>query len=221
MEATMRQVRRREVERLRSTVEPDPTFRRLVGELAWRRLRPAIRDRFSWKPMPGGAIRYQGVMAVVRCSLVGAVIARLCRLIGTPLAPYGGDDVPATVTLRAADRGGIVWERLYHFAGRPAIRCLSVKRASAEEGLLECVGGGIGMWLSLAESGGALHFRSTGYFWRRGPWRLAIPSWFTPGVLHVVHADLGGGRFRFRILVRHPLFGETFFQDGIFAAERS
>jgi hypothetical protein len=38
--------------------------------------------------------------------------------------------------------------------------------------------------------------------------------------MHVVHADLGGGWFRFQIAVHHKLLGETFFQDGIFAAER-
>jgi hypothetical protein len=193
-----------------------------LGALAWRRLPPAVRERFAWKPVQGAAIRYRGVMAVVRCSAVGALMAQLCRVIGTPLAPYCGRDVPVTVTLRRDDEsGGIVWERLYRFAGRAAVRCVSVKRVSAGEGLLECVGGGVGMWLRLSERRGELHFRSIGYFWRRGRFRLALPSWLSPGELHVVHADLGAGRFRFCIAVRHRLFGETFFQDGVFAAERS
>src|SRR5579864_5556332 len=111
-----------EVERFTAGLEPDPSFRELLGELAWRRLPPAVRERFSWKPVRGGEIRYRGVMSVVRRSPAGALLAQLCRLIGTPLAPYGGRNVPVTVVLRADQRkGGIVWERFYWFAGRPLL----------------------------------------------------------------------------------------------------
>jgi hypothetical protein len=99
--------------------------------------------------------------------------------------------------------------------------CVSVKKATGADGLIECVGGGIGMWLRLSERAGALNFRSTGYFWSLGGWRLVLPDWLTPGVLTVVHSDEGQGRFRFAISVVHPLFGETFFQDGVFEHQRS
>jgi hypothetical protein len=216
----MRRDRHVEVEPFSAGLEPDPSFRAVLGELAWRRLPPAVRERFAWKPAAGTELRYRGVMSVVRRSRAGALMAQFCRLIGTPLAPYGGQNVPVTVVLRADPRtGGIVWERFYRFAGRPLVRCASVKRVSGREGVLECVGGGVGMWLALSERQGELHFRSTGYFWECGWFRLRLPSWLTPGALHVVHADLGCGRFRFRITVHHRLLGETFFQDGVFAAE--
>jgi hypothetical protein len=197
----------------------DQSFRRILGELAWRRLAPAVRRRFAVKPAPGGSIRYVGAMEEVRCSAVGAIVARLCRLIGTPLAPYRGAHVPTTVELRLDDDGeGIVWERTYRFAGRAPVRCVSIKKATAD-GLLECVGRGIAMRLALSEQDGALHFRSIGYVWRWRRLALRLPLWLTPGDMHVVHRDLGGGRFRFSIDVRHPLFGETFHQDGVFTRE--
>ena len=200
---------------------PDTSFRNLLGELAWRRLPPAVRERFAWKPAPGAAIRYVGVMTVVRASAAGWLVAQACRLVGTPLAPHRGSDVPVTVTLRLdGDSHGIVWERLYRFAGRAPVRCVSVKKATGE-GLIECVGAGVGMWLRLSERDGELHFRSTGFFWRRGRLCFGLPRWLWPGEMHVVHADLGGGWFRFRIAVRQGLLGEILFQDGIFAAERS
>lgn len=197
----------------------DGSFRALLGELAWRRLPRAVQERFSWKPAPGAQIRYAGVMTVVRSSVAGWLLAQACRLIGTPLAPYRGGDVPVTVTLSLDEEGGIVWDRLYRFPGHAPVCCRSVKKATAE-GLIECVGAGIGMWLKLSEHKGELHFRSTRYFWRRGQRSLALPRWLSPGEMHVVHADLGGGWFRFRIAVTHPLLGETLFQDGIFAEER-
>jgi hypothetical protein len=101
------------------------------------------------------------------------------------------------------------------------VACVSVKKATDAEGLIECVGGGMGMWLRLSERAGALHFRSTGYFCALRRWRLALPDWLTPGALTVVHRDEGGGRFRFVISVVHPLLGETFFQDGVFSSQRS
>lgn len=197
---------------------PDPSFRALLGELAWRRLPAAVRERFAWKPAPGHAIVYRGTMLEVRASRIGALTARLCRLVGTPLAPYRGADVPVTVRLSLAGDGhGIVWERLYRFPGRAPVRCASVKQATPD-GLVECVGRGVGMRLALSERNGELHFRSTGFFWRWRRWHIALPAFLAPGEMHVVHADLGGGWFRFRISVRHPLFGQTLYQDGIFAA---
>lgn len=205
-----------------SDLEPDPSFRRLLGELAWRRLAPAVRERFRWKPASGAQIHYVGEMLVVRSSRLGWVMAQLCRLIGTPLAPHRGIHVPVRVSLSLdRDGAGVVWRRLYRFPGRRAVTCVSVKKATDAEGLIECVGGGIGMWLRLSERAGALNFRSTGYFWALGRRRLPLPDWLTPGALTVVHSDEGQGRFRFAISVVHPLFGETFFQDGVFQAERS
>src|SRR5215470_19052165 len=91
-------------------LQPDPSFERLLGELAWRRLAPAVRERFRWKPAPGAELRYAGEMAVVRSSRLGWLMAQLCRLIGTPLAPHRGARVPVTVTLSLDSAGkGIVW----------------------------------------------------------------------------------------------------------------
>lgn len=201
---------------------PDLGFRRLLGEVQWRRLAAPIRERFGWKPAPGTEIRYVGAMAEVRSSAIGWLMAQACRLVGTPIAPYRGRDVPVTVTLRLdRDHAGIVWERLYHFPRGRDVCCRSTKVERAGEGLVECVGAGVGMWLRISERKGALHFESTGYFWQRGGWRLSLPMLLTPGALHVLHSDEGDGRFRFCIQVIHPLFGETFFQDGIFQSARS
>jgi hypothetical protein len=204
-----------------ATLLPDPSFERLLGPLAWRRLPETVRQRFRWKPAPGTELRYLGEMAEVRCSALGRWLARACRVIGTPLAPHGGRAVPVTVTLRLAqDGGGIVWERRYDFPGRRPVLCRSVKRVT-DAGLVEGVGGGIGMRLRLSERNAALCFESTGYFWHCGPLRVRLPDWLTPGALAVAHIDEGQGRFRFVITVVHPVFGETFHQEGIFHAERS
>jgi hypothetical protein len=196
----------------------DPTFRRLLGAAAWRRLAPAIRLRFSAKPSHRTPLRYDGHMLEVRCSRAGWLLAQACRLIGTPFAPFQGRDVPTEVEVYPENGGeGLVWRRRYRFPGRTAT-VYSVKRPDAREGLLECVGAGFGMTLAVFERDGALHFLSRRYFWQLGRWRLTLPGLLTPGTTHVVHTDHGDGSFSFTMAVRHPWLGETFFQDGRFRA---
>src|SRR5262249_18721687 len=147
----------------------------------WRRLAPPIRVRFAHAP-GGRAVRYRGVMHEVAGSRLGFALAQLCRLIGTPFAPWPGTDVETAIVLRdAPGRRGVVWEREYRYPGRAPALVRSTKRLARDGRLLECVGGGFGMRLAVYEAGGALNFRSTGYFWQLGGWQLPLPDLLTPG----------------------------------------
>jgi hypothetical protein len=102
----------------------------------------------------------------------------------------------------------------------------SVKALDADGTLVERLGFGLRMRLTLAARGGALCFDSVGYYlecagiaWGRrryGAWRISLPSWFLPGRTCVAHDDLGGGLFRFTMTIRHELLGELFHHDGVF-----
>jgi len=201
-------------------IEPAvPEFERLVGAEGWRRLAGDIRSRFSEKPAPGRPIRYVGTMHAVRCSWAGLLLAQVCRLIGTPFAPYRGSDVPVAISLRHSDHAdSVIWDREYHYPGRAPVLVRSIK-VSTPQGLLECVGCGFGMQLAVFEENRELHFLSRRYFWRIGDWTLWLPQLLTPGTAHVIHADLGDGRFRFSMSIRHRLLGTVFYQDGVFARE--
>jgi len=195
----------------------DLDFARLVGAPGWARLPVAVRRRFAVYPRVGAAITYRGVMHTVSASRLGLILAQLCRLIGTPLAPWRGADVPTEIVLRAAPTvRGITWERTYRYADRPAVLVRSTKRIGRDHGLLEVVGGGFGMRLAVYEHQAALHFRSQRYFWQIGPWQIPLPDLLTPGVAHVVHTDLGAGRFRFAMTFTHALLGVLFEQVGTF-----
>jgi hypothetical protein len=176
--------------------------------------------RFSVKPSPDAAIVYCGTMAVHR-TLLGWIFAQASRMFGRPIVANGGENVPVDVSLRSLRDGGVLWTRLYHFAEREPIAAASIKRFSACDGLIEYSTRGLGMRLSVTEEGGSLHFRSVGHFVEFGRVRLPLPNGMTPGDLHVEHRDEGGGRFRFRLTVRHPIFGLTFLQDGIFQEKES
>jgi hypothetical protein len=194
-------------------------FARLVGREGWARLPEAIRRRFVQHPSAGVPLLYEGTMHAVACSWLGFLLAQFCRLIGTPVAPWPGRDVPVTIALTAdAASGGIAWERLYRYRGHGPLLVRSVKQLAADGRLLECVGGGFGMRLAVFEAAGALNFRSLSYFWRGLGLTLTLPALLSPGIAHVVHQELGRGRFRFVMTIRHALFGTLFHQDGIFHA---
>jgi len=189
-------------------------FRRLLGREAWNQLPAAVRHRFG-AHAAGVTTVYDGRM-VVEASPFGWLVAQVCRLIGTPLAPWTGTDVPTSVDVHLDPRGGLVWARTYRFAGRAPILVSSTKLMDADGTLLEVVRGGLGMALSVTVEDGALHFRSRHYFAGVGAWRIGIPDLLTPGRAHVVHRDLGGGTFRFTLAFDHPWFGRTLYQDGVF-----
>jgi len=207
----------RSVARRSNTIATDPTFRRLLGEAAWQRLNPNVRARFAVKPGIGQVFVFTGVMDEVRRSRFGWLLGQVCRLIGSPVTPRQGRDVPTAVHIYRSSHGdGIVWERRYDFSDGAPVVVSSTKRPDLPDGLLECANRGFAMRLQLFERDGAMHFASTGYCLELGRWRLPIPGLLTPGTAHVIHSDVGDGRFRFTMSFRHPWFGETYYQQGLF-----
>ncbi len=190
-------------------------MRAALGEAGWLRLPPQVRARFA---DAAGRADYRGSFQTVRASHAGRLLAQLCRLLGTPVAPWTGTGVAASVHVRPDARGGIVWERLYHFPHRPVCRIVSTKCAGDDGELIERLPCGLRMSLRVYESGGGLHFLSTGYHLRLGPLRLPIPRLLPPGTTHVEHHDEGQGWFRFTMTVSHALLGEVFYQSGRFRA---
>jgi hypothetical protein len=125
--------------------------------------------------------------------------------------------VPIDVFVHGADsRGGTVWQRIYHFPDGRRVTARTTKRMEAGPRMLEYFGLGFGMELDVYEHDAALHFRSTSFYVDVPSRRLRLPLIFSPGVLLVEHIDEGGGDFRFRMTVDHPVFGRVFFQDGVF-----
>jgi len=73
----------------------DPVYRDILGESGWARLKPEIQRRFSVRPTVDQCVRYTGVMKQVELSFMGWLFAQACRLIGSPLVPWRGKNVPA------------------------------------------------------------------------------------------------------------------------------
>jgi len=192
----------------------------IIGDGAWRRLPPAVRERFGEH---AGAVDYVGTFDVVRASRLGRALAFFCRIIGTPVVARTGIDVPAVVHV-GPEAAGITWNREYRWPGRAPCFVRSTKVVDADGGLVERLPARLCMPLHVCERNGALHFVSRGYYLDLGRapsgrrMKLPLPRWLSPGVTHVEHVDESGGWFRFTMTVTHPFFGELFYQTGRFRA---
>ena len=185
----------------------------LVRPAEWQSLSPAIRRRFA----AGHAdVSYAGNMEL-RTSVIGRVFSLAARLLGSPLAASRKQAVAATVNVGHDGAGGVVWERVLGANGSAdGQQVRSTKRLGPGGGLEECTAGGLSMHLDVSVEDGALVFTSRGYFLLIGSLRLPVPAWLTPGTCRVEHRDVGPGQFRFTLDMRHPLWGHTFHQTGVF-----
>lgn len=195
-------------------LKPENIIKSQLGA-AWARLRPGIQARFGQEPHAGACFVYRGDMQIIRRSRAGWLFAQLTRIIGNPLTPYAGTHVPVEVRLFPKG-GGICWEREYRYPNRAPVTVSSVKRESARGEMMEVVGGGFGMKLTISVRDGQLYFHSYRYFCTLLGFCVPLPHLLTPGRTEVAHLDHGDGSFTFRLCIVHPYLGETFFQEGLF-----
>ena len=115
-------------------------IRRLIGDPQWFSLSAAVRARFA---SHAASAEYQGTFDEIRASFAGKLLATFCRLLGTPVAPFTGTNVAATVNVFAAPDGGTAWQRIYRFPGREPCVVESIKRLSREGTLVEALPAGM------------------------------------------------------------------------------
>ena len=136
-------------------------FRALLGEAAWQRLVPAVRERFSNDHSRSVTTVYTGQMNEISCNAPGWFLAQACRLLGTPLTSYSGRNIPTSVHVYDDENNkGTVWERRYRFPGIKPLQIRSSKCLDRDKSLLESVDGGVRMRLHVYEKDGQLIFVS-------------------------------------------------------------
>ncbi|MEA2930059.1 MAG: hypothetical protein QOG38_2487 [Hyphomicrobiales bacterium] len=200
----------------------DLRFRALMSETDWLALPLSIRRRFSKRLAGGKTVVYVGETLTNDMSRAGWLLAQAARLIGGPLPLVRDAHAPSVVTVTedVATRGQH-WTRLYaRSRGFPQV-VHSSKRFAGPTGLEEYVGRGVGMALTIHVETGALVFRAAHYFLQLGRFRLRLPRWASPGSLSVTHAELGDGRFLFRLDITHPRLGRLICQTAAFQEAQS
>ena len=118
--------------RVRRADAEAPTYRSLLGDVAWQRLDPAIRARFGDDCSKRS---FYGLMGTVRLSPAGRVLAVLARLFGTSLCPRTGGDL---VTMIDVEGDASSAKRLRAFVAAAADE-IQASRGMARLVLLEFV----------------------------------------------------------------------------------
>jgi hypothetical protein len=192
-------------------------FKKILGS-EWTRLHPDIQRRFDKNPAPGKPLLYDGSLNELRASRFGKLLGYLTRpLIQGALIPYDAVDVPVDIQVYSKpDCPHIFKQRIYSLPGRKPVRFTSYMAESEQGEVLEYVGMGLGMKLTLCVQDGNLHFTSDGYFWDVLGWRIPLPGFLTPGKTYLCHRNNAPNQFDIRIEIRHPLFGLAFVQAGVF-----
>ncbi|MEM1236637.1 MAG: DUF4166 domain-containing protein [Pseudomonadota bacterium] len=196
----------------------DDRFRRLLGAEAWERLPAPIRRRFSKRLAGGASLVYQGQVAEMKMNAAGRLLAFVLRAIGAPL-PFDRTSVGRSAVVSVTEdeaSGGQFWVRQYGRASGFPQMVSSSKRFGGPTGLEEYIGYGIGIALRLEANDEALYFISDSYFLKLGRFRLPLPRWVAPGHLVIGHEEIGGGRFRFTLDLRHRVLGQVIRQDAVF-----
>ncbi len=189
-------------------------FKAYLGS-EWESIHPNIQKRFSQDPTPDYPICYNGTMTLVRCSLLGKLLAHSVQWTGA-LQPYSGKNVPVIIKVSAKSGiEGVFKERIYQFAGKKPFRFNSHMMMKHGK-LLEFVGGGFGMQIHIEVKDGNLHFSDKGYFIKLGPVRIPLPYLLSPGDTYLLHQNEGENTFKIIIRIHHRLFGEMYYQEGVF-----
>ena len=193
-------------------------FKKILGP-DWARLHPDIQTRFDRNPLPGKPLTYRGELSELTCSRIGRVLGYLTMpLIKGALMPFNDAHFPVDIEVYSKDNcASIFKQRTYRLHGRKAVQFTSYMRESSKGEVLEYVGMGLGMKLVLAVRAGNLHFESDGYFWEILGVRIPLPGLLTPGKTFLCHRNNNANQFDIRIEIRHPLFGTTFTQAGVFS----
>lgn len=192
-------------------------FKKILGS-EWLRLHPDIQARFDKNPLPGKPLRYRGELTELTCSRLGRVLGYLTMpMIDGALMPYNDANFPVDIEVYSKENcASIFKQRIYRLNKRKPVQFTSYMSESSKGEVLEYVGMGLGMKLVLDVRDGNLHFESDGYFWEVLGVRIPLPGLLTPGKTFLCHRNNNAAQFDIRIEIRHPWFGITFTQAGVF-----
>ena len=197
-------------------------FKKIMGP-QWQRLHPDIQKRFEKNPEPGTPLYYQGHLEELSCSIWGKLLGYLTLpLIKGALIPYSAYNFPVDIEVYSKINSlRIFKQRIYKLPGHKPIQFTSFMQESPKGEVLEYVGAGLGMKLLVFEKDTNLHFKSDGYFWDIGLFRIPIPNILSPGKTYLTHVNEGNDQFRIRIDIDHTLLGKMFVQAGVFHEVRT
>lgn len=185
----------------------------------WDNVYPPVRMRMDRLLTSSKPIIFEGE-GCVRRSKLGWLFAQGSKILGTPLIWRAGENVKTVVTVAPTKNGLRCWNRLFVFSDGYSQLVQTSKVMDRKLGFIDAVGAEgekrLATKMRVWADGKSLFFESTMYVLRFKNFNVRIPSILTPGTLLAEHRDLGNGEFRYILKFDHPIWGKTFYQDGVF-----
>lgn len=177
----------------------------------WHKL-PAVIQK-HYRIGGGRQSRLQGTMAITYPGYLYPLVW-LIHLFGG-LILWRGSAVRAEVD-KSADGGILHWRRTMTYPdGR--IDCFrSQMHYAAEHELIETIGFGFGLRLTVGVSNGDLLYRGNGHFWQCGNLQINIPDWLLLGTATISEQAVSEDCFYLDFTLNHPLWGVTYAYRGNF-----
>lgn len=112
------------------------------------------------------------------------------------------------------------WHRTLYFPGRNPVIFRSRMEYIKDNEIIEYVRHGMGIRMQMSVKDAALVFKSLGYVWKIGGFKIPIPSWLILGDAEIIEKAISGEEFFIDFNMIHPLFGKTFSYSGVFSIEK-
>lgn len=185
----------------------------------WHNVYAPIQKRMDHLLVSSEPTTFIGTGFVER-SKIGYIFVQLARLLGAPLVWSEDKNVITTVTVAPTKNNLRCWHRHFKFSDGSEQLIQTTKIVDPQLGFMDAVGKEgekrLATQMSVWSEGKSLYFKSSVYWLRFKYFKIKIPLLLTPGTLFAEHRDEGHGYFRYILSFTHPLWGETFYQDGIF-----
>ena len=191
-----------------------PIFQSIFGA-QWERLPAVMHKHYANRPCSNDIVTVEGVMKI-ELSVFARLLSPLLRFTGA-LVPYAGDAIPTTVHFRSVpDSDVYIFDRIFHFPGRPAYRFRSRMQAVGGNEVIEFMRIGIGWRAHYSWDGNRVRMAHRSYAVRLFGTLIRLPLELLLGSGDAWEEALSDDRFRMAMELRHPLWGRVYAYSGEF-----
>lgn len=194
-------------------MEQLPLLQRVLGR-DWENLPSVIRRHYQLPPATESHL--QGSLEIAYPGYLKPLIWLIHRFGG--LIYERGKNIPTRVDKwQAPEQNALCWQRTLHYPDGRQDTFASRMIYSRPHELIEIIGFGFGLRLTVNAEQDTLVYRSNGHLWRCSGFQLGIPDWLLLGSATIVERPLSEREFSLDFTIRHPLLGITYYYRGLFA----
>ncbi len=189
----------------------EPIFKSIFGS-DWNALPPVMKKHYALRAYCQDSITVKGALTVTVTPLV-SILARMTGM----LVPYGGRDIPVTVTLYSTETSNAFhFNRVFHFPDKGDISFKSKMVPYRNTEMIEFMRFGLGWRTSFSWRDGKVILDHKGYVWRLFGYSVPMPLELIIGTGYAEEIPEGDMTFSMMTHTQHRLLGKTFGYAGRF-----